>query len=126
MGLFQDIHKNHFVPLLLSKDNGAGEEVTLHGETDQVVVAEVEFDEATLVEDELPDLEGRIRIKASDEGYLNLDSSPVKTATIDGELWHLFGPVSRRAGLTQINIRRSHTETKYSNLTDLNDEQAEL
>lgn len=101
-----------------------GEEIILHGASDHRVSALVEFDETGIVEDEIPDLEGRLQIRTADEQYLTLDSNPVKTATIQGELWHLFGPVSREAGLTKLNIRRKQSEAKYSNTTDLSDEQA--
>lgn len=32
MGLFQDIHKNHLAPLMLSTSNGAGEAITVYGD----------------------------------------------------------------------------------------------
>lgn len=104
-----------------------GESIVLDGADFRCEVnALVTLDSAGIVEDEIPDLEGTLRLRVKDVPELKLDSEPVLTATIRDQRCHLFGPPSIESGMLTLNFRRHRSEEPYSNITDLNDDQQRL
>jgi hypothetical protein len=103
-----------------------GEQITLHGESDETVNVMVRLDDAVRDNDgdEPAVYTGQLRFPVSETAKLQLDSNPVLTATIRGETWHIVDVGPESYGFIPIGIRRDAQANKHTNIFDLNEQQA--
>lgn len=84
----------------------------------------VDIDETTSVSEGFVIVTGRITCETKDVARFITPRGTVKTATTRGFDWHIYEQGSDEFGLTAFNIRRKMGESEYSNLYDINDQQA--
>ena len=63
---------------------------------------------------------GEISFPGSQVAELQLDSDPVLTVTVFGEVWDIIDVGPDILGMRQIGIRRTESETKHSNAFTIN------
>jgi hypothetical protein len=84
----------------------------------------VDIDETTSVSEGFVIVTGRITCETKNVARFITPRGTVKTATTRGFDWHIYEQGSDEFGLTTFNIRRKMGESEYSNLYDINDQQA--
>lgn len=99
-----------------------GEEITLHGDEDEIVTALVDEPEEFGGEEDQAEIRTIFRIAVADKPKL----TGVAEATILGQRWHILEPHPAQAGLVAVPVRRHQDENTRSQHFDLNDEQATL
>jgi hypothetical protein len=106
-----------------------GEDVVLHviGGDDETVKALVTLNEPIRdhAGDEPAEYTGHMRYPAAEKSKLGLEDTPVLTATIRGETWHIVDVGTDSYGYLPIGIRRRAAQNKHTNMHDLDDEQAQ-
>ena len=75
--------------------------------------------------DEPAEYTGQIRYPAAEKAKLGLEETPVLTATIRDETWHIVDVGTDSYGYLPIGIRRDSAQNKHTNMHDLNDQQAQ-
>ena len=84
----------------------------------------VDIDETTSVAEGFVTVTGRITCETKDVTRFMTPRGTVKTATARGYEWHIYEQGSDEFGMTTFNVRRKMSESEYSNLYDINDQQA--
>ena len=115
--------KEKIAAALATKPEYLGEEITLHGATDEVIAAAVKLDSLDVDSDgdEQPEQTGVFRVIPEDVPKVLI----AKKATIRGHLFHINGTGTKRKGLVPFSVIRNTDENTHTNLFDLNEEQAD-
>lgn len=120
-----DLIESDVLGVFLATTDFAEEVTLLIDAGNQVVVCLVERDTPIVNSDgdKQTEYTGRIRYPTTEIEHLDLDGTPVQTASIDEEVWHLLGVGPDQDGITTIETIRHSTETKHSGTFDLNENQ---